>query len=349
MLTLNLIARVPSFKTSINSSGFVNSGDLYSQNTNDLGRQSVVFTATTTTTYLVLISNTTTAGKSVSFDNVSVREMPVIKWAPHNLLRWSEDVSQSGTYVDFGSTGFVTFVDEETITFDAQNSAQAANTTASTSNLVGQTLTGVVELSSQTDAGKDVKVKLNWRGGASYEEIYTLTTTPTLVAVTQEVPSGATGVDLVISNTGIGTAKTFTASKWHLYRSDLGGMVDNPERGDSYVPTTSSALYLPRIGHHVYNGSAWVNEGVLAESESRTNLVKYSEDLNNTTVWTKANDITVTAVDDGLGVKMWDLDDSSTNFSSLVQNVSTSNSTTNDILNRISSFCSSVVHGNIIV
>jgi hypothetical protein len=66
----------------------------------------------------------------------------------------------------------------------------------------------------------------------------------------------------------------------HIYRSDLGGMVDNPDRGDSYVPTTSSALYLPRIGHHVYNGSAWVNEGYLHESEARTNLVLSSGDLS---------------------------------------------------------------------
>jgi hypothetical protein len=368
--------------------------------------------------------------------------MPVIKWAPHNMLAYSEDVSQSGTYVDFGSTGFVTFVDEETITFDAQTSAQAANTTASTSSLVGQTLTGVVELSSQTDAGEDVRVKLNWRGGASYEETYTLTTTPTLVAVTQEVPSGTTGVDLIISNAGSGTAKTFTASKWHLYRSDLGGMVDNPERGDSYVPTAlrpfgpnlisngtfdtdttgwtgalgaslsvvngalrvaedgndastarayqsfstvvgkpyevkvdyvggtggsgevyinnntnfggalvsdssivagttatlsfvatatttyillgagpaseyndydnisvressvnpSAARYLPRIGHHVYNGSAWVNEGVLAESESRTNALTYSNELTNA-AWIKS--VSIAEVDDKYGFTLF--------------------------------------------
>ena len=67
----------------------------------------------------------------------------------------------------------------------------------------------------------------------------------------------------------------------HLFRSDLGGMVDNPDQPSSrasYVPTTSSALYLPRVGHHVYNGSAWVNEGVLAESESRVNLWLYSNE-----------------------------------------------------------------------
>jgi hypothetical protein len=74
----------------------------------------------------------------------------------------------------------------------------------------------------------------------------------------------------------------------HLYRSDLGGMVDNPDRGDSYVPTTSSAVYLPRRGHHVYNGSAWVNEGLLHESEARTNLITYSEAFDNA-AWSKAD------------------------------------------------------------
>ena len=62
----------------------------------------------------------------------------------------------------------------------------------------------------------------------------------------------------------------------HAYRSDLGGMVNNPTTASSYVPTTSSAAYLPRVGHHIYNGSAWVNEGILHESEARTNLVTYS-------------------------------------------------------------------------
>ena len=65
----------------------------------------------------------------------------------------------------------------------------------------------------------------------------------------------------------------------HLYRSDLGGMVNNPDRGDSYVPTTTSARYLPRRGHHVYDGSAWVNEGLLVESEERTNLQLYSDNF----------------------------------------------------------------------
>lgn len=83
----------------------------------------------------------------------------------------------------------------------------------------------------------------------------------------------------------------------HVYRSDLGGMVNNPDQSagfETYVPTTSSAVYLPRRGHHVYNGSAWVNEGLLHESEARTNSLTYSEDFTNA-LWDKRDGATVTA------------------------------------------------------
>ena len=46
---------------------------------------------------------------------------------------------------------------------------------------------------------------------------------------------------------------------------------------------------VPRTGHHVYNGSAWVNEGILHESEARTNLL-----LNSGTLSTQS--VTVAAV-----------------------------------------------------
>jgi len=62
-------------------------------------------------------------------------------------------------------------------------------------------------------------------------------------------------------------------------------MVNNPDAStgfESYVPTTTSAVYLSRRGHHIYNGSAWVNEGILHESEARTNLMTYSGDLTST-------------------------------------------------------------------
>ena len=57
----------------------------------------------------------------------------------------------------------------------------------------------------------------------------------------------------------------------------------------------ATARYLPRIGHHVYNGSQWVDEGIFHESEARTNLIEYSEDFTDAS-WTKTNTATL-AVD----------------------------------------------------
>jgi len=77
----------------------------------------------------------------------------------------------------------------------------------------------------------------------------------------------------------------------HIYRSDLGGMGQVPGTAtgfEYYVPTSGSAKRLPRVGHHVYSGSAWVNEGLLIESEARTNLVTYSEDFANA-AWLKTD------------------------------------------------------------
>jgi hypothetical protein len=48
----------------------------------------------------------------------------------------------------------------------------------------------------------------------------------------------------------------------------------------TYVDSTgtlqTAAINQPRLGHHVWNGTAWVNEGLLHESEARTNLVPVS-------------------------------------------------------------------------
>ena len=108
--------------------------------------------------------------------------------------------------------------------------------------------------------------------------------------------SSTTGTNTIRVGAGnsANTTLNFVCGQPHIYRSDLGGMVNNPTTSNSYVPTTNSAVYLPRVGHHVYNGSAWVNEGILHESEARTNLVTHSEDLSNVS-WVKQSGTTVTA------------------------------------------------------
>jgi uncharacterized protein YlzI (FlbEa/FlbD family) len=78
----------------------------------------------------------------------------------------------------------------------------------------------------------------------------------------------------------------------------------------------ATARYLPRIGHHVYNGSAWVNEGLLHESGTRTNVVPYSEDLSNS-AWSKESS-SVAAADDAFGLNMWTITDSSSSAYGIV-------------------------------
>ena len=52
---------------------------------------------------------------------------------------------------------------------------------------------------------------------------------------------------------------------------------------------------VPRTGHHIYNGTSWVNEGVLHESEARTNLLPTSyaiESWNKLAVNTSSSTVT---------------------------------------------------------
>jgi hypothetical protein len=73
----------------------------------------------------------------------------------------------------------------------------------------------------------------------------------------------------------IATASTFAASITHT-RASSATMVN----ASGTLVTVGNNV--PRTGHHIYNGSAWVNEGILHESEARTNLLTSSGDLTGT-------------------------------------------------------------------
>lgn len=98
----------------------------------------------------------------------------------------------------------------------------------------------------------------------------------------------------------ISAGSVFSAEFWvsapHFFRSDLGGMVNNPDTGNSYVPTTTSAVYLPRRGNHLYNGTAWVNKGLLLESEARTNIILNSGGIVGTGWSNSRSTITANAI-----------------------------------------------------
>ncbi|MCP4826222.1 MAG: hypothetical protein GY892_19230, partial [Shimia sp.] len=183
----------------------------------------------------------------------------VLKWGAHNLLTYSEDATQ------WTSTG---------------GSATGTGLTdpEGGSGAVEWTFTGINQqlYNRNTFPSADYIAKC-WIKGVSGETIsfsgsglLTLTGEWQLASV---VLLSGTTPQVNFNTFGGATARVIQVWGAHLHRSDLGGMVDNPDRGDSYVPTTSSAVYLPRRGHHVYNGSAWVNEGLLHESEARTQLL----------------------------------------------------------------------------
>ena len=96
-----------------------NSTDLLSSPYFGEGSQTFTFTATGTSSTLTLFWDDSGTSDYSEWDNVSVREMPVIKWAPHNLLTYSEDPSSSLT-----STNDASWTSNNTLTATAQSGNQ---------------------------------------------------------------------------------------------------------------------------------------------------------------------------------------------------------------------------------
>lgn len=198
----------------------------------------------------------------------------VIKWAPHNFLTYSEDFSEWGA-TKFGS-GVVPVVtdngDYYTITLD-RGSDGIGDQSQIVSNIIsgvsaGTKLKAIVRIraASPADIGKEVSVR---HAGISSYGVATLTADWQDFEREETSPSGS-NFSCTITNRGTVTADTtvsFDIQFAYLHRSDLGGMVNNPLTSDSYVPTTSAAVYLPREGHHVYKPE----EGAIIGPELVTN------------------------------------------------------------------------------
>ena len=295
---------------------------------------------------------------SASSNATMVDSDGLLKWRPHNLLPYSEDLTQwSSTNItvssgvadpDGGNSAFtltadtlasfmehrqnVTFPAETQITYRVKmrsvgvssvvlrlrDAATQSNRMDASCNLSAGSVTA-------TSSGtfSNASASLADIGGGWYECVF-VGTTGTSTSLRADF--------LVTSSAVVGTGD-FSVYQPHLHRSDLGGMVNNPDRGDSYVPTTSSAVYLPRRGHHVYNGTSWVNEGLLHESEARTNLVLYNvgPDINSTN-WTEDGTATVTpnaATVAGISASLVDIGSAGSGLGPdrISQNISVSDST----------------------
>jgi len=96
------------------------------------------------------------------------------------------------------------------------------------------------------------------RGGSNLDAYSILGLEPPLVLDFDEnyFRTGGTATDLV-------SAATHTRASSATY-VDANGILQ------------TAAINGPRVGHHIWNGSAWVDEGYFHESEARTNLITQS-------------------------------------------------------------------------
>ena len=208
----------------------------------------------------------------------------LLKWRPHNLLRYSEDFTNA--VWSFGAGVTVTEINDGEFQIDYTDADQEVVQNVFSSDSIQYT--GAAEVRGTT--GETIRMSAKAGGG-------TLVTLSNEWQWLGETTSRTGASRLTFDTFGGATARTIYVRYPHLYRSDLGGMVNNPDTGNSYVPTTTTARYLPRRGHHVYNGSAWVNEGLLVESEARTNLLTYSAALPSNPEYNASN-ATVTLMPD---------------------------------------------------
>jgi hypothetical protein len=254
----------------------------------------------------------------------------LLKWRPHNLVPYSEDQTQWNLY----SATATRTADRITFT-TATTDRRAATFRAATQTVKGLDYKIVADftvddglpvialgawasatrfswaaydttlLTSSTYTISDpisaiavdscVNISGNiWRLTVGYTATTTGNSAPASIVV-QLGAAGQTAQQLRTAGVGTGSCGVTNV---HTYQSGLGGMVNNPDAStglESYVPTTTTPVYLSRRGHHIYNGDAWVNEGILHESEARTNLMTSSGDLTGTGWTGQATTGTVTA------------------------------------------------------
>ena len=288
-------------------------------------------------------------GSASSSQSTMTNSSGEIVWAPHNLLAYSEDFE---AWSNLNVT--VTVTDNATTAPDGTLAYKIVNTGDTGEKLFYQlgAASGQTTVAVYAKAAEFTRLRINELTGYRFSANFDLS------AETATLTSGVDGIDARIksvgggwylceidhnfpgaSNTIVGypaSAETTYANPaydaddtsgiyiWgaHVYRSDLGGMAPVPGAATGfqyYVPTNGSAVYLPRVGHHVYNGSAWVNEGLLIESEARTNLLLQSQDLTNVSVWAAAG-ISPTRIDNNDGSFTLE-DDNASGFEGIAQTV----------------------------
>lgn len=227
-----------------------------------------------------------------------------LKWAPHNLLQYSEDFTQSaweklynGDGVDPVVTANAATAPDGSMTADRVVFSRGAANNVSDYSLVlqnpidNETVRFGLWVRSNTGLAQTIMVYIT--NNSVYDDTFTVGTDWTFIdtgSVAKQDGSVAFGTRGNTISGDYGGDENIDILIWgaRVYRTDLGGMSDNPATGDSYVPTDGAAVYLPRTQHHVPDGSGgWAGPVCLIEPEA-TNLLLNSGPLST-------QDVTVTA------------------------------------------------------
>lgn len=239
----------------------------------------------------VLEPTATTNGTMVDSDGL-------LKWRPHNKMASSNDVNSSWALNNFASTTDNLIIPDTSTNYHyvSQNASSAVydftwefeakpegyNFVRLFNAIIG---VGVdIDLANKTFSNKNAELEdpiiTDATDGYVHVQCQYIGTRTNKTFALQPMPSALGNSQFA----GDGTSGV-RVRKMRLYRSDLSGMVDNPDTGDSYVPTTTSAVYMARRSHHIWNGSSWVNEGILTEPSTQTNKPNggYSAPKNGST------------------------------------------------------------------
>ena len=210
-------------------------------------QEEVCFIATTTTTYIRLGVNSNVNERYVEFDNVSVRAMPVIKWAPHNYCIYSEDPTQSNfneVNLTISEAASVSAPDAtmgvHKISFDGAAGDNVYITNGSTTIRGGVSGTFAV-FAKAVSSATTIRMRIwdNGSTGAQYVDKSVSADSWTLLSHEATTSSNSTTSNFALYNNSSGDASDIYVWGFHIFRSALGGMVYNPDRGDSYVPNAS--------------------------------------------------------------------------------------------------------------
>ena len=131
-------------------------------------------------------------------------------------------------------------------------------------------------LNSATPATQSITVV----SGNDYTVEITGTGSVTLSGAGTGTVTAGSPVEVTASTTTLTLTVSGSPSTLSTYRSDQGGMAPVPlgqrvAGSETYVPTTSAAVYIPRENSYLYDADTdtWINNGLFLEAEARTQLL----------------------------------------------------------------------------